>query len=86
MRQTDGAFLVTAYAFERESIEALKSWHAEINKEVYVVGPLLPSKDDVIADSSRGSSETKLFLEKAQAEYGEHSVVFVCSINRIDVL
>ncbi|PPQ92738.1 hypothetical protein CVT25_015359 [Psilocybe cyanescens] len=77
MKQTDGAFLVTAYAFEKQSIEALKSWHAEINKEVYVVGPLLPSRDGLVADTSRGSTETEVFLEKAQAEYGENSVVFI---------
>ncbi|KAH9476163.1 UDP-glycosyltransferase 84A1 [Psilocybe cubensis] len=77
MRQTDGAFLVTAYAFEKESIEALKSWHSEINKEVFVVGPLLPSIGGAVSDTTRGSSETELFLQNAQAKYGEHSVIFI---------
>ncbi|PPQ70942.1 hypothetical protein CVT25_013291 [Psilocybe cyanescens] len=77
MRESDGAFVVSAYAFEEESIKAFKSWQSDMNKEVYIVGPLLPPSSGSVAGSARGSSETEAFLEKAQATYGTNSVFYI---------
>ncbi|PPQ87580.1 hypothetical protein CVT25_006080, partial [Psilocybe cyanescens] len=45
LKECDVGFSLSAYDFEPESIDALKSWFAEEwKKEVYTVGPLLASK------------------------------------------
>lgn len=86
MKESDGSFVVSAYAFEEESIKAFKSWQSDINKEVYVVGPLLPPSSGAVSGSARGSVETEMFLKKAQTEHGPNSVFYVCSINRLTIL
>lgn len=65
----------------------MKSWFAEEwNKEVYTVGPLVPSKPTtyMIAapEKSSLSSDIEAFLDKSLKEYGEKSLVLVTSINK----
>lgn len=86
LKECDAAFSLSAYDFEPVSLDALTSWFAEWNKEVYTIGPLLPSRPTtygISSDSSQSSGEVQEFLEKALKEYGQKSVVLVRSINRL---
>ncbi|PPQ89308.1 hypothetical protein CVT25_000375 [Psilocybe cyanescens] len=74
LKECDAVFATTAYAFEAESIGAFKSWFASWKKDAYVIGPVLSTRK---VEDAPGSTETKDFLEKAQAEYGEKSVLLI---------
>lgn len=67
-------FATTAYGFEEESIASFKSWFTSWKKEAYVIGPILSNGK---VEDAPGSTETKDFLDKAQAQYGENSVLLV---------
>jgi len=69
--------MASSYAFESESLQAMKSWFADWNKELFAVGPLLPSGYGFTKQSSRGATEIENFMDRALKEYGEKSVVFV---------
>lgn len=79
-------FSLCSYDFEPASLDAMKSWiNAEWNKEVYILGPLLPSKPTTYGIASGNtplSSEVEVFLDKSLEEYGPKSVAMVSSINR----
>ncbi|PPQ81811.1 hypothetical protein CVT25_013647 [Psilocybe cyanescens] len=74
LKECDAVFATTAYAFEAESIGVFKSWFASWKKDAYVIGPVLSTRK---VEDAPGSTETKDFLEKAQAEYGEKSVLLI---------
>lgn len=77
LMESDVILVTTTYAFEKESLEGLKSWFSDWNKDVFVIGPLLPSGYGTLADSPRGSNEIQEFLDKKQSEDGPNSVVLV---------
>lgn len=84
IKEADAAFVTSAYAFEEESMEGLKSWLSEWNKDTYIIGPLLPSGYGILEESDRGSKETREFLDKSLAEHGENSVIFVSTTYQQD--
>lgn len=80
LKECDAVLTTSAYALEAESLEGLRSWFSEWKKDLYVIGPLLPSEyGRVAADSAPGFPETREFLDKALAEHGERSVMLVSS-------
>lgn len=74
LKEGDAVFVTSAYAFEDESIDALKTFFSQWNKEVFIIGPLLPSGYGTVTESARGSKETEDFLERAKKKHGERSV------------
>ncbi|KAF4610327.1 hypothetical protein D9613_010450 [Agrocybe pediades] len=72
----DGVVMASSYAFENESLQSMKSWFADWNKELFAVGPLLPAGYGFAKQSARGADEVEAFMEKALKEYGEKSISF----------
>ncbi|PPQ80127.1 hypothetical protein CVT25_001426 [Psilocybe cyanescens] len=77
LRESDAGFVTSAYVFEAESMEAIKSWFSEWNQDIYIIGPLLPTGYGIDEESDRGSKETSDFLQKSLVEYGENSVMLI---------
>ncbi|KAH9476235.1 UDP-glycosyltransferase 74G1 [Psilocybe cubensis] len=77
MKEADSIFLTSTYSLEPITLDAARSWYKEWNKEVYVIGPLLPTGYGTMRQSDRGSSEVSEFLDKALVEHGEKSVTLI---------
>lgn len=75
--------------YQFEAIEALRKWLAETgNRELYVVGPLVPSEfRDARGDSSsaksfelamtESGSRFQAFMEKTMKTHGKQSLIYV---------
>ena len=78
-RQSDATIINTSYAYESESLEAMKKWFSEMQKELFVLGPLLPAgygiETQKIEDGSSADIET--FLGDMLVQHGEGSVYYV---------
>ncbi|KDR78382.1 hypothetical protein GALMADRAFT_138474 [Galerina marginata CBS 339.88] len=77
LKECDGVFMDSAYAFEKESLEAVKLLFSEWKKETYVVGPLLPSGYGTVAQSNRGAVDIEAFLNEMLSKHGKHSVLLI---------
>ena len=75
--------MITSYAYESAtvSLDTVKQWLSDIQKEVHVLGPLLPpGYGTKTQDNEEGTSvEIETFLEKMLAQHGKQSVFFVNS-------
>ena len=75
--------MITSYAYESASVslDAVKQWLSDIQKEVLVLGPLLPpGYGTKTQDNEEGISvEIETFLGKMLAQHGKRSVFFVNS-------
>ena len=71
----------TSYAYDSVSLDALKQYLSDMQKELHVLGPLLPSgygtKTQIGEEGSSIDIET--FLGKMLVQYGERSVFLVRS-------
>ena len=74
--------MTTSYAYESSSLDAVKQWFSDMQKEVHVLGPLLPpGYGSKTQNSEEGTSvEIETFLGKMLAQHGERSVYFVRSL------
>ncbi|PPQ89303.1 hypothetical protein CVT25_000370 [Psilocybe cyanescens] len=78
LRDSDAVISASAHDFEPESLEAFKSWFKEWNKEVYTVGPLIPSRPTTfLIPSNNGQGSIEQFLDRALADYGPKSAVLI---------
>ncbi|PPQ73094.1 hypothetical protein CVT25_007907 [Psilocybe cyanescens] len=78
LRDSDAVISASAHDFEPESLEAFKSWFKEWNKEVYTVGPLIPSKPTTfLIPSNNAQGSIEQFLDKALKDYGPKSAVLI---------
>ncbi|KAF9557508.1 UDP-Glycosyltransferase/glycogen phosphorylase [Agrocybe pediades] len=78
LRECDGAFAVNTPDLEGDAISALRSWLTDAwGKEVYAIGPLLPSGYGVVEQSPRGATDIKDFLDRMLENYGENSTMLV---------
>ncbi|PPQ96596.1 hypothetical protein CVT26_010751, partial [Gymnopilus dilepis] len=77
LEQCDGILLTTAHAAEPVAVEALRSWFSTWNKSTHVIGPLLPSGFGTVKQTSRGATDVEEFLDKAAAQFGDKSVLFI---------
>ena len=73
--------MTTSYAYESVSLDAVKQWFSDLQKEVYVLGPLLPpGYGTKTQNSEEGTSvDIETFLGKMLLQYGQRSVFFVNS-------
>ena len=79
-RECDATIINTSYAYESPaSLHAMKQWLSDMQKEIYVVGPLPPPGYGVeIQKSEEGASvDIEKFLGEMLAEYGKGSLFFV---------
>ena len=74
--------MTSSYAYESLSLDALKQWFSDMQKEVHVLGPLLPSSFGIKSQNGEeGSSvDIETFLGKMLLQHGERSVFFVRSL------
>ncbi|KAF9551249.1 UDP-Glycosyltransferase/glycogen phosphorylase [Agrocybe pediades] len=77
LKDCDGVVAVNAEALESESITAMRKWFSSWDKEVYAIGPLLPSGYGAQEQSDRGATEIKEFLERMLEQHGKHSVILM---------
>ena len=75
--------MTTSYAYESLSLDAVKQWFSDMQKEVHVLGPLLPpGYGTKTQNSEEGTSvDIETFLGKMLAQHGERSVFFVRSFH-----
>ena len=80
-QECDATIVTTSYAYESVSLDAMKQWFSDMQKEVHVLGPLLPyGYGTVTQDGEEGqSTNIKAFLEGMLVQYGKRSVFFVKS-------
>ena len=71
--------MTTSYAYESESLDAMKQWFSDMQKEVHILGPLLPSEYGTkTQNSEEGTSiDIETFLGEMLVQHGERSVFFV---------
>ena len=73
--------MTTSYAYDSVSLDALKQWFSDMQKEVHVLGPLLPpGYSTKTPKSEEGTSvDIETFLEEMLVQHGKRSVYFVRS-------
>ena len=78
-RECDATIINTSYAYESESLDAMKEWFSDMQKEIYVVGPLLPPGYGIETQKSEegSGSDIETFLGEMLAQHGKESVYFV---------
>ena len=72
--------MATSYAYDSVSLDAMKQWFSEVQKEVHVFGPLLPPGYGTKTNGEEGTSvDIETFLGEMLVQHGERSVFFVRS-------
>jgi len=75
-RECDAIIVTTSYVYESLSLDALKQWLFSMQKEVHVLGPLLPAGFGT--DREEGASvDIKTFLGDMLVQHGKRSVFLV---------
>ena len=74
--------MTTSYAYDSVSLDAVKQWFSDVQKEVHVLGPLLPpGYGTKTQNGEEGTTfEIETFLEKMLVQHGERSIFFVRSL------
>ena len=73
--------MTTSYAYETVSLDAVKQWFSDLQKEVHILGPLLPpGYGTKTQNSEEGTSvDIERFLGEMLIQHGKRSVFFVRS-------
>ena len=71
--------VTTSYAYESVSLDAMKQWFFDMQKEVHVLGPLLPAGYGTeTQNTGEGvSDDIQVFLKEMLVQHGKRSVFFV---------
>ena len=77
-RECDAIIVTTSYAYESVSLDTMKQWLSDIQKEVHVLGPLLPVGGGFGTDREEGASvDIERFLGEMLVKHGKRSVFLV---------
>ena len=78
-RECDAAIINTSYAYESLSLDAMKQWFSDMQKEIYVLGPHLPSGYGTETQNAEAgaSFDIETFLGEMLVQHGKASVFFV---------
>ena len=78
-RECDATIINTSYAYESVSLDAMKQWFSDMQKEIYVLGPHLPSGYGTETQNGEegASFDIETFLGEMLVQYGKGSVFFV---------
>ena len=73
--------MTSSYAYESVSLDAVKQWFSDMQKEVHVLGPLLPPGYGTTSQNGEeGTSvDIETFLGEMLVQHGKQSVFFVRS-------
>ena len=79
--ESDAVIVTTSYAYESVSLDAVKQWFSDMQKEVHVLGPLLPPGYGTETQNSEEglSVDIETFLGEMLVQHGKRSVFFVRS-------
>ena len=77
-RECDAMIVTTSYAYESASLDAMKQWFSDMQKEIHVLGPLLPSGYGIEIQNSEeeASIDMEAFLGEMLVQHGKRSVFF----------
>ena len=77
--ECDAAIVTTSYAYESVSLDALKQCFSDMNKELHVIGPLLPLGYGTGTQNGEEGTcgDVEMFLREMLVQHGERSVFFV---------
>ena len=77
--ECDAAIVATSYAYESASLDALKQCFFDKQKELHVLGPLLPlGYGTKMQNGEEGTgNDIETFLREMLVQHGERSVFFV---------
>ena len=75
--------VTTSYAYESVSLDAMKQWFFDMQKEVHVLGPLLPAGYGTETQNTEegASADIEEFLGEMLLKHGKRSVFFVRSFS-----
>ena len=75
--------MTTSYAYDSASLDAVKQWFSDMQKEVHVLGPLLPPGYGTKTQGSEDGTSVDIatFLGKMLVQHGKRSVFFVNSFS-----
>ncbi|KAF8797535.1 UDP-Glycosyltransferase/glycogen phosphorylase [Phlegmacium glaucopus] len=78
-KECDGVIVTTSSIYDGASLDAMKQWFADTQKEVHVLGPVLPLGYGIESKNSEegASGDVEAFLEKMLVEHGKRSVFFI---------
>ena len=79
IQECDATIMNTSYAYESVSLDAMKQWFSDMQKEIYVLGPLLPLGYGIkTQNGEEGESvDIETFLWEMLKQHGKGSVFFV---------
>ena len=77
-RECDATIATTSFAYESASLDAMKQWFSDMQKEVHVLGPLLPSGYGIETQNGEeeACSDIEAFLGEMLVQHGKQSVFF----------
>ena len=78
-RESDATIINNSYAYETGSLDAMKQWFSDMQKELHVLGPLLPPGygTETQKGEEGASVDFETFLEEKLVQHGKGSVFFV---------
>jgi hypothetical protein len=78
-RECDAVIVTTSYNYESVSLDAMKQWLSGIQKEIHVLGPLLPPGYGIETQNTEegASVDIETFLGEMLGQHGKRSVFFV---------
>jgi hypothetical protein len=79
VRECDASIINSSYAFESVTLDAMKQWFSDMQKDFYVLGPLLPRGYGIeTQNGEKGASvDIETFLGEMLVQHGKRSVFFV---------
>ena len=82
LRECDATIITSSYLYDPVSLGAMQQWFSNMQKEVHVLGPLLPASYSTETQNTeeRASIDVEAFLEEMLVQHGKKSVFFVRSI------
>ncbi|KAF8802209.1 UDP-Glycosyltransferase/glycogen phosphorylase [Phlegmacium glaucopus] len=78
-KECDAVIVTTSSIYENVSLDAVRRWFSDTQKEVHVLGPLLPPSYGTETQNSEEvtSSDVEVFLGEMLVQHGKRSVFFI---------
>ena len=75
--------MATSYYYDSLSLDAMKEWFASMQKDIHVLGPLLPAGFGTETQNAKegAGGDIEVFLEEKLVQHGKRSVSFVGSFS-----
>jgi hypothetical protein len=79
VRKCDASIINSSYDYESVSLDGMKQWFSDMQKDFYVLGPLLPlGYGNETQNGEKGANiDIERFLGEMLVQHGKRSVFFV---------